>query len=428
MRSTFKVLFFVNGSKEKNDVVPIMGRITVNGQVAQFSCKQSILLSLWDAKGNRAKGKGEEAQRINHTLDRIKAKIIGHYNQIKERENFVTAEMVRNAYQGIGNEYETLLRAFDKHNADFSKRIGKDRTASAHKKYRVVRDHLANFIGSHYKRKDMAMKELTEEFIRKFDIYLRTEIGLMPSTIWSYTFSLKMIVTRAHCDGHLHRNPFSQYRVSPNVKERQFLTEEELQRVMTMSLAYPSLERVRDIFVFDCLTGISFTDTRNLTTDNLEYTGGSWWVVAKRQKTKVPFRVKLLDSAYRIIECHEPYRNGNRLFDLCNNNYANKKLRKILKACEIEKSISWHCSRHSFACLALDKGMPIETVSKILGHTKITTTQIYAKITTEKLDRDISAFGEKLEAGFARARAQASTPTIITMPTALRRSQKEAVN
>jgi integrase len=421
MRSTFKVLFYVSGGKEKNGVVPIMGRVTVNGQVAQFSCKQTVPLSLWDAKGNRAKGKGEEAQKINHALDKTKARIIELYNQIRERENFVTAEMVRNAYQGVGNEYETLLRAFDKHNADFGKRVGKDRSADTHLKYCTVRNHLANFMMSYYKRKDMALKELTEDFIRQFEIYLRTVVGLRQSTIWMYSVPLKMIVTRAHCDGHLHRNPFAQYHISPKVRERQFLTEEELHTIMNHSFTNPLLTKIRDMFVFGCLTGISFIDIKNLTTDNLEHTRGSWWIVSRRQKTKVPFRVKLLDSAYRIIERYEQYRKGNFLFDFSDNQYTNIKLKRIAKECGIEKPISFHCSRHTFSTLALCKGMPIESVSKILGHTQITTTQIYAKITTEKLERDMSAFGEKLEAGFA-----ARTTTMIPMPTRARRTQAQA--
>lgn len=401
MRNTFKVLFYANSSKEKNGVAPILGRITVNGQVAQFSCKQSVALSLWDAKANRAKGKGAEAQKINHALDKIKAKIIEHYGQIREREGFATAEMVRNAYQGIGNEYETLLSAFDKHNADFSRRVGKDRSKGTYQKYCIVRNHLANFISSYYKRKDIAMKELTEDFIRQFDIYLRTELSLSPSAVWMYTVPLKMIVTRAHCDGHLHRNPFAQYHASPSVKERQFLTEEELQRLMNHSFTMMSFSQMRDMFVFGCLTGISYIDIKNLTTDNLENINGSWWIVAKRKKTKIPFRVMLLDSALRIIERYKPFRNGNRLFHLRANTYMNRTLKIIAKECGIDKPLSFHCSRHTFSTLALSNGMPIESVSKILGHTKITTTQIYAKITTDKLERDISAFGEKLEAGLA---------------------------
>lgn len=403
MRNTFKVLFYVNSSKEKNGVAPILGRITVNGQATQFSCKQSVALSLWDAKANRAKGKGAEAQKINQALDKIKAKIIEHYGQIREREGFATAEMVKNAYQGIGNEYETLLSAFDKHNADFSRRVGKDRAKATYLKYCIVRNHLANFISSYYKRKDIAMKELTEDFIRQFDIYLRTELSLSPSGVKMYTTPLKMIVTRAHCEGHLHRNPFAQYHVSMSVRERQFLTEEELQIMINHPFTDPSFAKMRDIFVFGCLTGISFIDIKNLTTDNLENINGSWWIVAKRKKTNIPFRVMLLDSALKIIERYKPFRKDNYLFDFLSNQHANRKLKQIAKACGIDKSICFHESRHTFGTLTLSKGMPIESVSKILGHTKITTTQIYAKITTDKLERDISAFGEKLEAGLASA-------------------------
>lgn len=113
-RSTFRVLFYANGSKEKNGIVPLMGKVTINGTVAQFSCKQTIPKELWDAKGNKAKGKSKEAREINLALDNIKAQIIKHYQRISDREAYVTADMVRNAYQGMGNEYETLLKAFDK--------------------------------------------------------------------------------------------------------------------------------------------------------------------------------------------------------------------------------------------------------------------------------------------------------------------------
>ena len=306
MRNTFKVLFYLNSSKEKNGVAPILGRITVNGQAAQFSCKQTVALSLWDAKANRAKGKGAEAQKINHVLDKIKAKIIEHYQQIREREGFATAEMVRNAYQGIGNEYETLLSAFDKHNTDFSRRVGKDRAKGTYQKYCIVRNHLARFISSYYKRKDISMKELTEDFIRQFDIYLRTEVCLSPSGVWMYTTPLKMIVTRAHCDGHLHRNPFAQYHASPNVKERQFLTEEELHTLIKHSFPAPSFAKMRDIFVFGCLTGISFIDIKNLTTDNLENIN---WGILKLPRHR--FTPKSLLRSWSMIYQHSA-RNWKR--------------------------------------------------------------------------------------------------------------------
>ncbi len=165
--------------------------------------------------------------------------------------------------------------------------------------------------------------------------------------------------------------------------------------------------------------GLSFIDIKNLTTDNLEIAVGGRFIAGKRQKTGIPFRVKLLDSAYRIIERYEPYRKGNRLFDFPCNSQTNQKLKKILTACGIDKPVTFHGSRHSFATLALTKGMPIETVSKILGHTN--------KVTAEKMEREMSAFGEKLEAGLA-ARAASFTPVVVPMPTAPARSKSVAVN
>ena len=178
MRSTFKVLFYVNGSKEKNGIVPIMGRVTINGSVAQFSCKLTIAKTMWDAKGNRAKGKSKEARNINLALDNIKAQIIKHYQRISGREAYVTAEMVRNAYQGIGTEYETLLGAFDKDNESFKKRIVIDYAASSYKVRVRSRNHLDAFIKKCYKRSDISMLELTPDFIKEYEIYLSTDAGL----------------------------------------------------------------------------------------------------------------------------------------------------------------------------------------------------------------------------------------------------------
>ena len=213
MRSTFKTVFYVNGSKEKNGIVPIMGRVTINGTIAQFSCKQRISKELWDAKGNRAKGKSREAVAVNYALDNIKAQITKHYQRLSDREAFVTAEMVRNAYQGISTEYETLLRAFDKENEAFAKRVGKDRSKRTYQKYLTVRKYVAEFIKKHYKRTDMAMNELTEDFIRDYCLYLRNEVGLAQSSVWIYSIPLKHIVTTAHYNGKIPRNPFAMYHV-----------------------------------------------------------------------------------------------------------------------------------------------------------------------------------------------------------------------
>ena len=329
MRCTFKTVFYVNGSKERNGIVPIMGRVTINGTIAQFSCKQSVTKAIWDAKGNRAIGKSNEAKEVNFALDNIKAQIAKHYQRLSDREAFGTAEMVRNAYQGIGTEYETLLRAFDKENAAFAKRVGKDRAKNTYNKYLVVRKYVAEFIKYQYKRSDMSMNELTA----------MTEIKLED----------------------------------------------------------PNMAFARDLFIFGCWTGISFIDIKNLTEDNICMVNGASWIISKRQKTGMPFQIKLMDIPMQIIERYMSFRKGSHLFNIGNLDSINKRIKKVAAMCSIKKRVSFHVSRHSWAVLALEYGMPIESVSKILGHTNITTTQIFAKVTSTKLDHDISVFESRIK-------------------------------
>ena len=379
-RSTFKVLFYVNGSKERNGIVPIMGRVTINGTVAQFSCKQSVPKTLWDIKGNRAKGKSKEARDINLTLDNIKAQIIKHYQRISDREAFVTAEMVRNAYQGIGSEYETLLKAFDRENEVFKKRVGKDRTMGTYRSRVVARNHIAAFIKSFYKRTDMSMLEITPDFIKEFAAYLSTEAGLHNATIWEKCMWLKGVVMRAHFNGLIPRNPFAQFHISPNVKEREYLTEDELKALMTHEFGDAKLSYIRDIFVFASFTALSFVDIKELTNDNIAEVNGEKWILSKRHKTKVPFQVKLLDIPLQIIERYRPYQEDNLVFPNLNYWSICKPLKKVMKECGITKDISFHCSRHGFATLALSKGMPIESVSRVLGHTNIVITHLQVQL------------------------------------------------
>ncbi|HAC12571.1 MULTISPECIES: site-specific integrase [Bacteroidales] len=399
-RSTFKVLFYANGSKEKNGIVPIMGRVTINGSVAQFSCKQTIPKALWDAKGNRAKGKSIEARDINHALDNIKAQIIKHYQRISDREAYVTAEMVRNAYQGIGSEYETLLGAFDKDNATFQKRVGTDRVKGTYMARVRARNHVAAFIKANYKRSDLSMLELTPDFIKEFAVFLSTDRGLQNGSIWTNCMWLKGVVMRAHFNGLIPRNPFAQFHISPNIKEREYLTEEELKTLMTHEFADARLSYIRDIFVFASFTALSFVDVKELTTDDIVEVNGEKWILSKRHKTKVPFQVKLLDIPLQIIKRYEEFQTDKSVFPNLNYWSICKPLKKMIKECGITKDISFHCARHGFATLALSKGMPIESVSRVLGHTNIVTTQLYAKITTQKIDHDLTMFGDKLNQSF----------------------------
>ena len=401
-RATFSVLFYANKSKVKDGIVPVMGRITINGTQSQFSCKRSIPLSLWDVKGNCAKGRTREALDLNRDLDNIKAQIIKHYQHLSDREAFVTAEMVRNSYQGFGSEYETLLRAFDKDCESLKRRVGKDRALGTYKLQVRSRNYVADFLQMNFRRTDISMQELTPDFIKEFAVYLANDRHLAKSTIWLTCMHLKGVVGRAHNNGKIQRNVFAQFHISPKCKERTFLTEEELKAVMTHEFEDANLAFVRDLFVFMNFTALSFVDLKELTTDNIVEVNGEKWIVGKRHKTGVPYQVKLLEVPLQIIEHYRDYPKDNPKSVFGDVNYWSvcKKLKPVMKECGIDKPISAHCARHGFATMALTNGMPIESVSRVLGHTNIVTTQIYAKITTQKLDNDLTMLGNKLNASF----------------------------
>lgn len=401
-RSTFSVLFYANKSKVKNGIVPVMGRITINGTQSLFSCKRSIPLSLWDAKGNCAKGRTREALDLNRDLDNIKAQIIKHYQHLSDREAFVTAEMVRNAYQGFGSEYETLLRAFDKDCESLKQRVGKDRALGTYKLQVRSRNYVADFLQMNYRRSDISMQELTPDFIKEFAVYLANDRGLASSTIWLSCMHLKGVVGRAHDNGKIQRNVFALFHISPKCKERTFLTEEELRTVMEHEFEDTNLAFIRDLFVFMNFTALSFVDLKELTTDNIVEVNGEKWIAGKRHKTGVPYQVKLLAVPLQIIERYRDYPKENLKSVFGEVNYWSvcKKLKPVMKECGIDKPISAHCARHGFATMALTNGMPIESVSRVLGHTNIVTTQIYARITTQKLDNDLTMLGNKLNVSF----------------------------
>ena len=401
-RATFSVLFYANKSKVKDGIVPVMGRITINGTQSQFSCKRSIPLSLWDAKGNCAKGRTREALDLNRDLDNIKAQIIKHYQHLSDREAFVTAEMVRNAYQGFGSEYETLLRAFDKDCESLKRRVGKDRALGTYKLQVRSRNYVADFLQMYHRRTDISMQELMPDFIKEFAVYLANDRHLAKSTIWLTCMHLKGVVGRAHDNGKIQRNVFAQFHISPKCKERTFLTEEELKAVMTHEFEDANLAFIRDLFVFMNFTALSFVDLKELTTDNIVEVNGEKWIVGKRHKTGVPYQVKLLEVPLQIIEHYRDYPKDNpkSVFGEVNYRSVCKKLKPVMKECGIDKPISAHCARHGFATMSLTNGMPIESVSRVLGHTNIVTTQIYARITTQKLDNDLTMLGNKLNASF----------------------------
>ena len=222
--------------------------------------------------------------------------------------------LAKNSYQGFGSEYETLLNAFDKDIASLKKRVGKDRVASTLWAMQRSRKDVADFLQSNLRRTDISMLELAPEFIKDFAAYLSTDRGLANGTIWQRCMWLKGVVLRAHYNGKIPRNPFAQFHISPNCKERAYLTEDELKTVMSHEFEDADLAFVRDTFIFVCFTALSFIDVKELTTDNIVEVNGDKWIIGRRHKTNIPFQVKLMDVPLQIIDRYKHLQEEKLVF------------------------------------------------------------------------------------------------------------------
>ena len=407
-RSTFKVLFYVKRQSEKHGQVPVMGRITINGTMSQFSCKLTVRSTLWDAKANKASGKSLEAQRLNEKLENIKTNIGKQYQRLCDRDSYVTAEKVRNAFLGMGDDCRLLLQTFDEYLAGFLKRVGKDRAYSSYDNYRKRRNRLASFLEYEYRVKDIPFKELKRDFIEKFVVYLSSVQGMRSGTIHSTIKKLKLMTYTAYKNGWIPVDPFAGFYVKAEYAERRYLSASELQAVMDVRLPNYRTGINRDAFVFCAFTGLSHADVSKLTYADIHTDdNGERWIIDRRQKTGTQFRVKLLPVAEMLYERYKDmHLSGDRVFPLKGTyKTLNMSLRHVARHAGLSFNPTIHMARHTFATtVTLTQGVPLETVSKMLGHKRITTTQIYAKITNDKIGQDMAALSEKLSSVFKVAR------------------------
>ena len=398
MRSTFKVLFYLKRNKEKTQsVVPLMGRITVNGTISQFSAKLTVPERLWEVRGGRAKGRSLEADRINRYLDDIRSQIDRHYRDIRDRESYVTAEKVKNAWLGFGKRYRTLLSTFRSFTEDLHGRIGVDRSKNTWYRYLATMKHLQAFLTAKYRVSDIALAELEQSFIEQFHVYLKTERALKLTSICRYLDCLINVVKIAFNDGIMPRNPFASYRYNEPAPERAFLNETEILTLQHAALRTRKQRVIRDLFLFSCFTGICYADLKTLAWKQFgQDTHGDWWVTGNRCKTDTQYVVKLLPATLSILE---RYRDGaDRVFAFMPHlNTVDRSLKRIAVLCGIDKKLTFHCARHTYATtICLMNGVSLETLSKMLGHKRITTTQTYAKVTQPMIDREVEMLKEKL--------------------------------
>lgn len=399
MKSIFRVVFYLRSNYvNKEGKTSVMLRIYLNNErLSLGSTGISVKSSQWDKEKERIKGRTTEALNTNLQLDNIASGLQSIFRRI-EMSDVVSLERIKSEFLGKKEEIDTLMQLFEKHNGDVAKQVGVSVGKATLQKYNVCKRHFSEFLEKQYKRSDLKLTELTYVVIREFDLYLRTEVGQNANTATKTMKTFKTITLLGQKMGVLLHDPFMNHRFHIEPVNRGFLTDEEILLIANKDLGISRLELVRDIFIFSCFTGLAYIDVSNLTPDHIVTLGDKQWIMTQRQKTSVETNVLLLDIPKAIIAKYggKTYRNG-KLFPMLTNQKTNSYLKEIADICGIKKKLTFHLARHTFATMSLSKGVPMESVSKMLGHTNIRTTQIYARITNKKIEHDMEELADKLD-------------------------------
>ena len=400
---TFNVLFWIYKSRTKvNGQAPIYCRITVNGKRTQFSVNRDIEPGRWITAAGMAKGNSEEARTLNAYLDMVKGEIHKHYNRLLASSEFISADTVKNSYLGLGEEQKSLIETFEYHNNQMKELIGVDVVKATHTKFETVLKKLKLYLKKHYKRSDMQLQELDHKFIVDFEYFLKVDQAIGHNTVMKYIRNLKKVMNMAVMNDWLVKNPFNNFKCSTKKVTREILTEKELQVLSEKEFSIQRLEEVRDIFLFCCYTGYAFVDVEKLKPSDVALgIDGGKWIFTNRKKTGTTSNVPLLPPAQEIIDkyAEHPYCVAKgKLLPVKSNQKMNAYLKEIADLCSITKKLTMHIARHTFATtVTLSNGVPIETVSRLLGHTKLATTQIYAQVLEHKVSHDMNALKDRFK-------------------------------
>jgi site-specific recombinase XerD len=397
--STFALLFYINRQKvKKNGLCPVMGRISVNAETASFSAGMEVDPALWDAKAFRVKGNSRSIIETNRRISELTERIDRYHREILEEQGYITAELVKNAVTGIGKKKECLLELFREHNEEYAAQVGITRVERSIRTYRAVYKQVERFLDVHYGMADIPLRQLDHSFVERFDAFLRIEQNLAPATVSGYTIILRKMARRAIAQGTLRRDPFAGYVPRHTPCKCRHMTREELERFMNVLVADKRLCHTRDMFVFSTFSGLSYADMCKLSEGNIHRDGGGrLWIVIERQKTGIRCDIPMLDIPRRIMEKYTPERTGDRLFTMPSLSRVEVHLNKVAAMCGIERRVTYHQSRHNFGTLVtLSQGVPLETVSQMMGHRCIRTTQIYAKLTRQKLNEDMKKLSGRI--------------------------------
>ncbi len=404
MNNLFKLLVFLKQPRLANaGLHPIYIRITVDSKRAEFSTKRESEPGKWNRKAGRMTGNSEKVNQLNAYLDRLIGKIYAYQNALLQNNVHITAAEIKNKFTGKDEKARMLIPIFQQHNKDVSKLVGKDYSLSTHTRYETSMNHVLQFMNWKYGIQDIAINKLTHSFVTDFNFYLRTEKNCNNNSAVKYIKNFRKIINMCIANGWLDKDPFINFKVKVKEVERTFLSEEELQALHTKNFKIERLNQVKDIFLFSCYTGLAYIDAKNLTRNNIVLgIDGNQWIHTHRKKTDTPSHIPLLPPALEIIEKYKDHPkslNDLSLLPVLSNQKMNGYLKEIASCCEIEKDLTFHIARHTFATtVTLSNNVPIESVSKMLGHKNLRTTQHYAKILDKKVSFDMEILKSKFVA------------------------------
>ena len=406
MQDLLSVLFYLRKSKNKNEKhATAYLRVTYDGRRAEASTMRKIPVSKWNAKANKVTGSSAEAKNFNRNFDIIRNRIYEIHQRLVDNQENITAARILDEFLGKDQPKKSLLKMFEEHNSNLAKLVGKEYSFRTLQRYKTTKKHLTSFISVSYKSEDYPVRDVDTKFINAFIYYLKAELDLSHNSAVKYLSYVKKIIRVAFSNGWIEKDPFYNFKVKTKSIDREFLTKDEIYSIMEKHFSIPRVEHVKDVFLFCCYTGLAYADVEKLTTDDIvRGIDGKYWIKLKRTKTKTLSSIPLLPVAQKLIEKYNDVPNSKgTVFPVYTNQKMNSYLKEIADRCEIKKNLTFHMARHTFATtVTLSNGVPIESVSKMLGHRSLKTTQHYAKILDGKLSEDMGELSKRLQKNDSR--------------------------